>query len=197
MMEGQVNARSRALSILARCCKLGQNADMAVQIIFLHGASSAGKSTLARALQDVLPSPYWHVSIDKIRDAGVLPDARFASGDFAWEVHRQAFFDGFHGSLVAFADAGNNLIVEHIFDDETMRDHVQILLAPFDVIWVGLHTPLDVLTAREVARADRRVGSAAEDFGKVHHGMRYDLELDGTATPDANVARVIEMLNQR
>ena len=78
------------------------------EIIFLHGASSSGKSTIARLLQARIERPFWHVSIDHLRDAGVLPLARFRSGEFAWADARKPFFDGFHASLAAYADAGNN-----------------------------------------------------------------------------------------
>lgn len=46
---------------------------METQIIFFHGASSRGKSTLARELQAKIEKPFWHISIDHLRDAGVLP----------------------------------------------------------------------------------------------------------------------------
>jgi chloramphenicol 3-O-phosphotransferase len=73
-------------------------------IIFLHGTSSSGKSTLARALQARLDAPFWHYSIDHLRDSGVLPSARIKAGDFQWRDMRAAFFDGFHRSVAAFAD---------------------------------------------------------------------------------------------
>ena len=39
---------------------------MGCTIIYLNGPSSAGKSTIARALQERLPEPYLHVSIDAL-----------------------------------------------------------------------------------------------------------------------------------
>ncbi|MGR3436581.1 MAG: chloramphenicol phosphotransferase CPT family protein [Shimia sp.] len=164
---------------------------MSGSIIFLHGASSSGKSTLARAVQDALPRPFWHVSIDKLRDAGVLPTARFASGDFDWKGARAAFFDGFHRSLPAFAGAGNDLIVEHILDDPRFLPELRRLLAPFDVLFVALHCPVDILEAREAARGDRPLGSARRDFETIHVGLRYDLELDTRDGVEANVRRVL------
>jgi chloramphenicol 3-O phosphotransferase len=88
------------------------------QVIFLHGPSSSGKSTIARALQAKIETPFWHISIDHLRDSGVLPSARFRSGEFDWKAARPSFFDGFHASLAAYADAGNNLILEHILDKD-------------------------------------------------------------------------------
>lgn len=43
-------------------------------IIFLHGAASSGKSTIARALQKRIEKPFWHISIDHLRDAWRAPD---------------------------------------------------------------------------------------------------------------------------
>lgn len=114
------------------------------QIIFLHGASSSGKSTIAKALQARIEKPFWHISIDHLRDAGVLPTERFRSGDFRWADVRAAFFDGFHGSLKAYADAGNDLILEHILDGwmDGWLETLVGLLSGHDVFFVGVHCPL-------------------------------------------------------
>ena len=83
------------------------------KIILINGASSVGKTTLSRALQNKLEEPFWHFSIDHLREARVLPMERIKGGEFAWPAMRPAFFEGFHCSLPALAAAGNNLIVEH------------------------------------------------------------------------------------
>ena len=160
-------------------------------IILLHGASSSGKSTLARTLQAALPTPFWHYSIDHLRDSGVLPMARFGSGEFSWKAQRAAFFDGFHRSVAAFADAGNNLILEHILDTPGWREQLADLLTGHDMLFVGLHISLDELNRREAARGDRPAGSAEADFHAVHKGLRYDLEVDGAGDVDSNVRSVI------
>jgi chloramphenicol 3-O-phosphotransferase len=43
-------------------------------VILLNGASSSGKSTLAKALQRALDEPFLHVSSDQFVVAGMLPD---------------------------------------------------------------------------------------------------------------------------
>lgn len=161
------------------------------QIIFLHGASSSGKSTLARAVQARVEKPFWHISIDHLRDSGVLPLARFKAGDFAWRDSRAPFFDGFHASLAAYAAAGNNLILEHILDTQGWAETLQRLFAPFDVFFVALHCPLPELEAREAARGDRPIGSAAQDFATIHQGRRYDLELHSAAGVQANAETLL------
>lgn len=160
-------------------------------IILLHGASSSGKSTIARALQARLSLPFWHISIDHLRDAGVLPSDRFKSGEFDWKAARPAFFDGFHASLAAYAQAGNNLILEHILEDDTWPDQLRVLFAPFDVYFVGVHCPVDILEAREKARGDRPVGSARKDFETIHIGKTYDLEVQSLDGADHNADAII------
>lgn len=161
-------------------------------IIFIHGASSSGKSTLARGVQAAIDQPFWHISIDKLRDAGVLPSQRIKSGEFQWKGDmRRRFFDGFHHSLVAYAEAGNNLIVEHILDTPGWREDLARLLAPFDVFFVGVHCSVEELRRREAARGDREMGSAERDFHTIHLGLHYDFEVQSEAGFESNVARLI------
>lgn len=164
---------------------------MTGRIIFLHGASSSGKSTIARRLQERIDEPFFHYSIDHLRDSGVMPMARIASGEFDWKEMRSRFFDGFHQSVAALAVAGNNLILEHILDTQGWREQLAELLARQDVFFVGVHASLAELIRREEARSDRRVGSAEVDFHSIHKGVRYDLELSGEADVDENVDRLI------
>ncbi len=165
---------------------------MAAQIIFLHGASSSGKSTIARALQARIERPFWHISIDHLRDSGVLPTARFRRGDFDWRVQRPAFFDGFHRSLAAYADADNNLILEHILDTEGWIEQLRDLFAPHDVFFVAVHCLLPLLIEREAKRGDRPVGSARKDFETIHTDRRYDLELQSEDGLDTNIQRLLD-----
>ncbi|NRB05324.1 MAG: AAA family ATPase [Rhodobacteraceae bacterium] len=164
------------------------------QVIFLHGASSSGKSTLARALQYASDIPFWHISIDHLRDSGVVPVARFWNGDFEWRDHRRAFFDGFHASLRAYVEAGNNLILEHILEEPQWLSQLQDIFADHNVCFVGVHCPLEVLVRRERTRGDRRIGSAAEDFHNIHKGLHYDIDVRGTEDVALNVSRILEVV---
>ncbi|MBT1156755.1 AAA family ATPase [Aminobacter anthyllidis] len=162
------------------------------QIIFLHGASSSGKSTIARELQARIERPFWHISIDHLRDSGVLPLSRFRSGEFAWAESRKAFFDGFHASLVAYADTGNNLILEHILDTPGWLETLSGSFAQHDVFFVAVHCPLELLIERESARGDRPLGSAKRDYETIHLGKTYDLELNSTDGVNASVEKVLK-----
>ncbi|WP_457581997.1 chloramphenicol phosphotransferase CPT family protein [Ensifer canadensis] len=161
------------------------------KIIFIHGASSSGKSTLARAVQAQIDEPFWHVSIDHLRDSGMVPMERFRRGDFRWKEYRARFFDGFHRSLVAYASAGNNLLLEHILEERGWASDLALMLQPFDVFFVALHCELEELVCRETLRADRPIGSAANDFHRIHEGQRYDLQLHSAQAVEDNAARLI------
>jgi len=154
------------------------------KIILLNGASSSGKSSLARAVQARASLPFWHYSIDHLRAGGVLPSERIDAGDFSWATMREAFFEGFHRSIAAFAQAGNHLLVEHIIEERRWMDRLLLLLGAHDVYFVGLHCPLDELERREARRGDRRLGDARADHAVTHTFGAYDLELESTRPVD-------------
>ncbi len=160
-------------------------------VIVLHGASSSGKSTLAAAIRAAADRPFLHLSIDHLRDSGAWKPAGYPD----WHAARPAFFSGFHRAVAGFADAGNDLILEHILDTPGWHQELQGLLALHQILFIGLNTPPAALEEREHTRGDCPAGSAARDAAQVHHGLSYDLSLDGTAAPEANAARVIARLS--
>lgn len=106
------------------------------RIILLNGASSSGKSSLARALQAAMPEPFLHVSSDQL--VGMLPQRTGDGGPFDWwHQVRPRFFAGFHRCLPALAAAGNDLIVEHIIEFRSWRVELAALLAGLDVFLVA------------------------------------------------------------
>jgi chloramphenicol 3-O phosphotransferase len=167
------------------------------KIILLNGASSSGKSSLARAVQARIEEPFWHISIDHLRDSGVLPTVRIRSGEFPWTSMRDAFFEGFEHSLPAYVRCGNNLIVEHIMENRAWLLRLARLLEGQDVFFVGLHCDLAELERREIARGDRKVGDARRDFHQVHSYCRYDAELDSAIASEANADRLIAAWHAR
>lgn len=167
------------------------------KIIFLHGASSSGKSTLAKALQSQIEEPFWHISIDHLRDSGVLPMARYNSKEFDWRKDRNQFFDGYHRSLAAYVSAGNNLIIEHIIDEDIWFKQLMELFDPFDVFFVALYCEVEVLKRREQVRNDRAIGSAAQDAHTIHQEKTYDLELQSSSLLEGNVSELLRAWRHR
>ena len=169
---------------------------MPTPVIFLHGASSSGKSTLARAIQSVAPVPFWHLSIDHLRDSGAWPMTRFQNGSFDWSAYRALFFDGFQHMIGAVAATGNPVILEHILDEPDRLPALRAVLKNCDVLFVALHCPLSVLQRREAERGDRQPGSAERDFQIIHNGLSYDLHLSSEDPATVNADLVLQALGQ-
>jgi chloramphenicol 3-O phosphotransferase len=170
---------------------------MTARIVLLNGVGSAGKSSIAKALQTIACEPFLHVQMDVFM--GMLPEALQEHPDgFAYEtVYEEGkpsvvirtgpvgerTLRGMRHAVAAMAGQGNNLIVDDVMLGSERADYVDIL-SSFEVFLVGIFAPLDVLEARERQRDDRLIGLARWQYDRVHKGMTYDLEIDTSdATP--------------
>jgi chloramphenicol 3-O phosphotransferase len=140
-----------------------------VKILFINGTSSAGKSTISKALRTYFPTFCFFAS-DQLADEGFRPLIRN-------DEERNRFFDGFHRSIASFAEAGCDLIVEHIVEEPSWKEDIDRLLQNHHVLWIGVHCPADILERREVERGDRTVGEALFHL-KTHEYCQYHVEVD-------------------
>ena len=154
-----------------------------VQIILLNGASSSGKSTLAKALQAQLETP--HVTLAEDDFWFKLPE-----GDHPFEVRYRLYY-GFMSCIAALAERGNYVIVDTVADDRDALREFARLLSPYRVLFVGVHCALPVLEEREQARGDRTPGTARRQFEHVHTHTPYDIEVD---TSQATLIECIESI---
>lgn len=176
-------------------------------VIILNGTSSAGKSSLARALQQVAQRPLLHVQMDAFfgmqparmdnhPDAVVFhavegaapPEVAIETGPFGQRV-----LDGMRRSVAALAEAGLDLVVDDVWLGRDEQAAYAGLLAGHEVRFVGVRASLDACEAREKARGDRDIGQARWQYARVHQGARYDLEVDTTAaTPEAAAREIVD-----
>src|SRR2546423_495173 len=152
------------------------------QVIVLNGASSSGKSSLARELQRRLDDVWFHVSVDAFLDMLPLEDET-KGAQLAAEFPR--LLHAIHASMGALADGGARVIIDHVLAPPLGADDLRAVLDGIDTMWVGLLCPLDVLDERELARGDRQVGMARLQATAVHDGMAYELTVD-TSRADAS-----------
>ena len=157
------------------------------QIIFLNGASSSGKSTVAKALQEALEEPYMHVSVDRFFE---MLHPRYMDMELPREL-MIAVMEGFQRSVAALASTGNNVIVDHVLAGKRFLRECVELMGDMPVIFVGVRAPLDVLKQRELERGDRHVGLAEFQFERVHQDIIYDIEIDTSASSPEECARQI------
>ena len=159
-----------------------RDVDQGAQIVFLNGASSSGKTSIARQLLLVLDRPYFHFSIDGF--------SAMRAAEPTEPIDERTVL-GFHRAVAGMAAAGNNIVVDHALDQphwfadcvQAWRDH--------DVVFVGVHCPLAELNRRERLRDDRETGLAARQFARVHTHGEYDLECDTEANHPRDCAMQI------
>ena len=174
-------------------------------VILLNGVGSAGKSSIAKALQTITADPFLHVAMDTFLDMmparywdhpdGVTFETVQQDGKPSVVIHSgpvvERILRGMRQSVAAMAREGNNLIVDDVLIENEMAEYTA-LLADVTFRTVGVFAPLDVLEARERERGDRLIGLARWQYDRVHHGKRYDLEVDTSKATPMECATVIK-----
>ena len=183
-------------------------------VILLNGCSSAGKTTLAWTLQNLLKEPYQHVALDQFRDGmpGRVRGLNSPEGDPGatglnvvpgkinneWVTHIQ-FGDygervlaGMRRRVATLTELGCNVIVDDLLlKPAYLEDYLEVL-DPQSTWFIGVKCSLDVVKEREALRPGRFPGTATSHFQQVHaHGAPYDLEVDTSHAKPADVAQQI------
>lgn len=176
------------------------------RVVVLTGVSSAGKSSLARKMQDQAKRDWLHVTFDKfismipvgretspdwfvVRNAAKDPDVpeiSFTSGPRGLEL-RQAMRD----FVRVAADRGIDMIVDDVCTTLEVDDY-RSQLADHELTIVRVDVPLAAAERREKARGDRMIGLTRNQAGRIHEGIDYDLTVvndDGQL--DACAARIL------
>lgn len=168
------------------------------QIIYLNGPSSSGKTTLAHLLQQELDPPFLHIGIDRV--IGMMPDKLndWEGGPallgFSWKnstdetghpVHEiqlgpfaKKMSDTLKEIVQTLARLDHYIIIDDVAFGKQDVDKWRSALKGYNVLWIGIHTPLSLLEQREKQRGDRMIGSARAQYYQVHKGVVYDLEFD-------------------
>jgi chloramphenicol 3-O phosphotransferase len=186
-------------------------------IVVLNGTSSAGKSSVARALQGVADAdrvPLLWAALDHLfamvpaawgggrggppSAAGFRYDTEPGDGDggdgpvsttIRYGEAGERTLRGFHRAVAALAAEAAPVVVDTIVLDAAEAEDWRRALAGHDVLVVGLTAPLDVLEERE-----RRRGQPA-GLARGHRGAvdlwRADLVLDSSAATPVELARTI------
>lgn len=157
------------------------------QLILLNGPSSSGKSTLAKALRELLSDEgrgsYEVVSIDDFMKISptetIYEDDVFEISDDICRRARECL------------EAGSGVILDHVITSERIFERLRVELSSFPIRTVKITCPLDILKRRELARGDRCIGSAESSAAYLFPTDGYDLVVDtGARSPEEN-ARLI------
>jgi chloramphenicol 3-O phosphotransferase len=175
---------------------------MSGRVVLLHGTSSSGKSTVARAVQRLSDAPWVQLGIDAFWNAideRWMEHGPHAAEGFLWTEDAtivpgpvgQKLAAGMRAALAAFARAGNDVLVDDVFIDPQWLEEWRSELAGIELLLVGVLAPADVLEERERARGNRVVGEARVQVDVIHRGIDYDLTVDTSRESPEECARSI------
>jgi chloramphenicol 3-O phosphotransferase len=169
-------------------------------VILLNGPSSAGKTTLSRALQASISHPYLCVGFD---DFVFFSAPRPETDDFTRQGVQmrttsspgepksitavfgpvfRCIMDTMAPAVRTMVDMGNPVIFDHVLHDRGMFESCQRAFDGLAVFTVGVFCPLDILEARERDRGDRVIGRARGLADVVHSFCDYNVVVDTART---------------
>ncbi|MBD3232081.1 hypothetical protein GF322_05505 [Candidatus Dependentiae bacterium] len=186
-------------------------------VIILNGPSSSGKTSIIKAFQAKQNTPWLGTGIDHLY-VGVIPPHWLddkpehksimtitKSEDKQGHPIVTAVFGpkgqnvikGMHRAIAAYANCGNNVIVDYIkYEDEWLKD-IQEVLKDINVIWVGVNASLESIEKREKARGTSPQGHARSHYDTVHQGIDYDLTLNTSElTPEQAANKITKFIKK-
>ena len=151
-------------------------------VIVLNGASSAGKTSIAKALQAQLGTPFQHVQLDAFRAMEPVGywDAREQWAPGVLDVRLAALCRAMHATVAEFSRHGQGVIFDTVLDKCDVWHYLLEDLAHCPVYLVGVVCSVEVLSRRELTRGDRKPGLAARQAPFVHADKEYDFQVDTT-----------------
>lgn len=179
-----------------------------MHIVLLNGPSSAGKTSMAKQLQDMFDDNFVLIGLDYIiytmptrtndYKADMNPRDGFywiadvdAEGHPLMHLTAGAYGQKIYKTLIVqttcFANQGLNVIVDHVgniapvADDHlpmTEYDCWKNYLRDHNVTFCGVTARPDILDQRERQRGDRVIGGSRAQATRVHDGYTYDIMID-------------------
>lgn len=173
---------------------MSSDADLYPRCILLNGTSSSGKTSLAKALQELFPVVFLNFSIDSILYA--LPQSDLAAMINGTPIRRveyryERLVDGFHAAAAALLASGNRLIVDNAMTRPAWKAAFDEAVAGHRTFKIGVTCDPEEARKRELKRGDRAIGTVDREMPLVHEGMAYDLVVDTTQAPASAIADLI------
>jgi chloramphenicol 3-O phosphotransferase len=168
---------------------------MSPDAIVLHGTTSAGKSSIAKALQATAAVPAFHISLDAFVTMSNRRDMRSdAERDQAYGMH----CENLRSTLARVAQTQFDIVLDLVLRDQAELDACLQVLRGRPTYLVRVWAPLDVLEQRERSRDDRAPGMAREQIGHPAYRRPYDLEVDTSlCTPEEGAAEIRRLIRER
>ncbi|MGA9530269.1 MAG: hypothetical protein WBQ73_00055 [Candidatus Babeliales bacterium] len=185
-------------------------------IIILNGPSASGKSSIQEAFIRKVEDPWVKIGIDNFFVgvlsnyyifgeytprcpqynimAGVASQDQYGNPLFTLDIGPagEKIIDGMNHAIKAYADTGNNIIVDYIAYEPRWLEQLIDLLSDHEVILIKVTVPLSILEEREALRATSPRGHARSHYDSIHkHSLTYDLEIDTSQLTPEEAAEVM------
>lgn len=184
------------------------------KLVVLNGGSSAGKTSLAHALQDQFEEPYLLLGIDAFWFSippRQLDLDRVEPRYYTWRVYEEngkEYFEivpgpildqvmaGRYRAIRAYLDLGLNVIADEVLWKCQWLEDALRLLDGYEVYLIGVEVSDSEGARREHDRGDRHEGWNRGSARAAHRNCgRYDLEVDTTSlSPAAAANKIKDML---
>jgi len=163
--------------------------------IILHGPTSAGKTSLAKALQASSPVPAFHISLDAFVTMSRRKDMRSDEEQrFAYHIH----CDNLRSTLRRVVETRFDIILDFVLRDEAELKTCFEVLSVRPTYLIKVYAPLDILEQRERLREDRLDGMAREQSSHSAFQRSYDFAIDTSMfNPEEGAAAIRRYINER
>lgn len=177
--------------------------------IIINGGSSAGKTSLGKALQQELKQPYLLMGIDLFWFT--MPERQIDLDTvnpefYTWVEESKDNIPYFriipgpildqmmiarYKAIAAFLKSGLNIIADDVIWKRLWLEECLKSLAPYEVYFIGLFCDERILAQREIQRGDRRSGWARGSQIYAHMDTTYDIRIDNSGLTPEQEAKVI------
>ena len=181
------------------------------RLVLLNGATSSGKTAVARAFQRLSHDPWLRIGIDAFWsaiDERWMEFGPYAEEGFRWVEARsgdgapagmrivpgpvgERLAAGMRAAVGALAREGNDVLVDDVLIEPAWLDHWSEVVAGLDTLFVGVHCDLETLERRERERGNRILGEARGQVDNIHRHGLYDVEVDTSSTSPEECALLI------
>ncbi|RQS05572.1 chloramphenicol phosphotransferase CPT family protein [Burkholderia sp. Bp8991] len=156
--------------------------------IVLHGPTSAGKSSLAKALQDSSGVPSFHITLDAFVEMSRRRDMR---SDEELNQALQIHYLNLQSTLRRASESHFDIILDLVLRNDSEFEACLAALASRPTFVIGVFAPLKVLEERERLRSDRVEGMARSQFGHPAYSRPYSMRVDTSVISALEGAEII------
>ncbi|MDT8911958.1 phosphotransferase-like protein [Amycolatopsis sp. PS_44_ISF1] len=168
------------------------------RVVLLNGPSSAGKSSIGRAMLARLADPWFFVPVDGISGMRSTRHTRVLGPAEIDEMLRRTRL-GYHRTVAALASAGNDVIMDYPLSEPWRLEDLLDVLTGYDVTLAHVRCSAAELERRERVRGDRPLGLAASQtqvFAHDDHDIVVDTTHHGAGHCASEIVRRLDGLSR-